>query len=494
MASRGNQIAEALILALLISAPALTNVYKGGVSDPDIWWHLRTGEWILRHGVVPHKDYFSAFSAGKPWAAYSWLFELLVFKCFPRLGLVGIVAYTSGMLVAITAAVYHLIRRLQADFTACALLTLAATFAMTRVYTPRPWLFSILFFTLQLDILMNVRRTGRVRELLWLPLIYAIWANVHIEFFYGAVILALALGEAIVSRWRAAAKTQLSATVLSGICIGCFAASLVNPYGWHIYEIGFDMAAHSGVNFVGEMQAIPFRATADFFVLFLAFAAAAGLVWPPSGTEWPRRLPVFETALLTFAAIVSFRSTRDMWLLAVVAAALVAQQFSSRKQPRPVAVFAVPIIAVGTALALCIGVRVFHLDNARLQDELASKMPVQAVKLIKDKGYVGPLYNSFDWGGYLIWDLRMPVSIDGRTNLVGDKRMARSAATWDGEPDWFSDADLAAAGLVIAPVKEPLTQLLRTDSRFQLAYEDKIAAVFIARRLHEIPAMSSSTQ
>lgn len=76
---------------------------------------------------------------------------------------------------------------------------------------------------------------------------------------------------------------------------------------------------------------------------------------------------------------------------------------------------------------------------------------------------------------------RLPVSIDGRSNLAGDERLNRSIATWSGEPDWASDPDLKAAALVIAPIEAPLTQLLRTDSRFELAYEDRIASVFTRR-------------
>jgi hypothetical protein len=55
-------------------------------------------------------------------------------------------------------------------------------------------------------------------------------------------------------------------------------------------------------------------------------------------------------------------------------------------------------------------------------------------------------------------------------------------ATWNAEPDWASDPQLKAAGLVIGPVKAALTQLLRLDPRYQLVYEDKVAAVFIPRK------------
>src|ERR1700722_13017539 len=44
------------------------------IVDPDIWWHLRTGDWIVAHHSVPFTDPFSSYGMGKPWAAYSWLF------------------------------------------------------------------------------------------------------------------------------------------------------------------------------------------------------------------------------------------------------------------------------------------------------------------------------------------------------------------------------------------------------------------------------------
>jgi hypothetical protein len=65
------------------------------VDDPDIWWHLRTGEWIARAGGVPVTDPFSSFGYQKPWIAYSWLFELIVSGVHSLFGLHGIVFLPS---------------------------------------------------------------------------------------------------------------------------------------------------------------------------------------------------------------------------------------------------------------------------------------------------------------------------------------------------------------------------------------------------------------
>jgi hypothetical protein len=114
-------------------------------------------------------------------------------------------------------------------------------------------------------------------------------------------------------------------------------------------------------------------------------------------------------------------------------------------------------------------------------------MPIKAIGFAKSHRYRGPLYNTYDWGGILIWDLRLPVSLDGRAALYGDQLIDRSVATWGGRPGWDKDPELARSNLVLAPVNEPLTQLLMLSPDFRLAYKDKVAAVFVRdRNLSEV--------
>jgi hypothetical protein len=92
------------------------------------------------------------------------------------------------------------------------------------------------------------------------------------------------------------------------------------------------------------------------------------------------------------------------------------------------------------------------------------------------------LYNDFNWGGYLIWALpRLPVALDGRTNLHGDERIFRIERTWAGGKGWEDDPDLAAANVVVADTNAALTSLLRRDGRFEAVYEDAVAVVFVRR-------------
>src|SRR5215813_8606605 len=122
-----------------------------------------------------------------------------------------------------------------------------------------------------------------------------------------------------------------------------------------------------------------------------------------------------------------------------------------------------------------------HISEQQLESVVERGFPVAAVKFINEKNYSGPLYNHFNWGGYLIWTLpRLLVSMDGRMNLHSDQRIERSVSTWSGLKGWESDPELMNARLVIGGVNHVLTNLLRTDSRFRLVYEDGTAAVFVA--------------
>jgi hypothetical protein len=473
-----------VVLAAVFAAPALMCVHHASASDLDVWWHLRTGEWIVQHHAVPHADPFSWTDAGKPWQAYSWLFDLLTVKLFQRLGLAGFVALSSGMVLAITVAFWHLTQRLQRDFSNVALLTFAACFSLGRMFTPRPWLFTILFFILELDILMQARRTGRTRELAWLPLIFALWANIHIEFIDGLLVLGLAAAEAVATRWGIGVKTCLRAPWILAAFIGSVFATLINPYGCRVYGVIFDyvgrlanpQGAQSGLIGISELLSLPFRNIADFCVLFLALGAAAALAWN-------RRFKLFEVMLLVFAAVVSFHSQRDIWVMIATAIAILASNIAGRpnaelRLPR----YAMVLSGVCAVLLLPAGFRVMRINNAMLKAQVRDVLPEAAADAIQEGGYPGPLYNDFNWGGYLMWKLRVPVSIDGRAALYGDGAMNRSLGTWSGGPNWASDPALKSAGVVIGPMSTPLVQLLKMDPRFRLVFEDQKAAVLVARR------------
>lgn len=474
-------VAQGVILTLLYAMPALVSLRSFAVvKDNDIWWHLAAGNWILRHRAIPHTDPFSAFGMGKHWAAYSWGFELPTAWLVAHVGLMGLVVLHCVLITAIVIALHRLIVSLCPDFTIAALLTLAGVVAMGNLFTPRPWLVTILFFILELHIILQVRNTGQYRQLLWLLLIFCVWANLHAQFVYGLFLLMLAAADAWWKWWNGRDEPLLckARNAWTVAVLACVVATLINPYFIGIYKVAFQLGTQPGVlNLISELQPIPFRSINDYLLVVVGLGGVASLAWR-------QVTDLFPWTLLAWALLSSFRSRRDLWMMAVVGAVILAAGLSSkavvqiRSSRLQTWCVGFGVVLVMTCALLSVGI-----SSAKLQQETATTFPVAAVEVVKAKHLGGPLFNHYDWGGYLIYTLpELPVSMDGRSALHGTPRLERSIATWDAKHDWDSDPELQRSNLVIGSVDSPLSSVLRIDPRYELVYEDKVASVFIRRK------------
>ena len=451
------------------------------IEDPDIWWHLRTGQWILAHGYVPSEDPFSVFGAGKPWIAYSWLFEILVYGLHSHFGLIGLVAFTVLVSLVTSLAIHLLLRRARLPFLAEVAFLAVILASLKPLLSPRPWLFSILFTATELIVISTLRRSWKLTTVLVLPALFLVWTNVHIQFVYGLAILGLLAGEAVFNRLahfdipnsNNHALTLTRALLLLGLC---FSATLVNPYHYRIYVPILEYVAQTGAfQNISELHPMFFRSLADWLVLSLTVTGAFML-------GWRRRWSFFYMALFVLAAYLAFRARRDIWFMALVVAAI-ASEFAIRVKASEYFHFTQGrVIAIIIALTTCLyGLsHIREVSENSLAKNVEAHFPAKAVEFVRSNQLPGQLFNSLDWGGYLIWSLpELPVSMDGRTNLHGDERIARSVATWGGSIAWEKDPELLEGRLIIAEIGKPLTQLIRRHSRYKLVYEDRTAAVFV---------------
>jgi hypothetical protein len=476
------------LLVCLYAAPVVVALRPVGdpVPDADVWQHLRTGQWIDEHGAVPQTDPFSRYGQGRPWVAYSWLFEAALYGLYARLGLAAVVAYRVALSFAVTAAVHRLVARREPRFHVAVLLTGVALLPLSMLFNERPWLFTILFSTLALDVVLDMR-SGRPNRLTWaLPAVFALWANLHIQFVYGLLLLALACVAPALDRLTGRRADGACAVGSGGwrrllvLSSTCAAATLLNPYHVRLYGVVIEYATQPGAfHLINEFKSLEFRDAFDWVVLGLAGAAAFAL-----GRR--KGLSAFDVLLLAGAAFLSFRARRDLWCVVGVALATLAngrraEAVAGGRLPwtslRAVA-FTAGLGAVAVLAAWRCG-----LSEQRLHEAEGQAFPMRAADFVLEQGYDGPVYNHMDWGSYLAWRWpHLPVAIDGRTNLHGDERLERFQRTWLGQPGWRDDPDLEAANLVIGSPTQPLTALLRSDERFGVAYEDEQAVVFVRRR------------
>ena len=410
------------------------------VADWDIWWHLRIGQWISEHGWVTQTDPCSSYGADKTWIAYSWLFEVLVFQLYQVLGLGGVLLCRVVLALAVVAGCHRLAARREPRFLVATLLAGVAALAISPLMSERPWLFTILFSTLTLEVVLDLRQ-GRRGLLFWLlPLLYVLWANLHIQFVYGFLLLGIGCAAPLVDRLFKRPTTGNADTAgsanwwrLVGLTVACVLATLVNPYHVRLYGVVLEYATQPGpFRVVNELMAMTFRLGWDWLALGLTLATAFAL-----GRK--ARLSSFDVLLFAVSALLCFRARRDIWLMVLSALTIVPTVLPRRSAVRLVVLgqagcAAVALAVAGLALLFWRGQ---GLTEERLRQEEANVFPARACDEVQRRGYSGRLYNHFNWGGYLIWRLpQLPVSIDGRTNLHGEERIDLSlrtcAASWAG--------------------------------------------------------------
>src|SRR5947207_1643930 len=110
-----------LIWVALYSIPAIAVVRP--VTDVDIWYYLRTGQWIVEQGTVPTTDPFSVYGQGKPFVAYQWLFEVIAHGLYTRLGLTGVLLFRVVLVFAFAGLVHSLVARNEPRFFPATVLT-----------------------------------------------------------------------------------------------------------------------------------------------------------------------------------------------------------------------------------------------------------------------------------------------------------------------------------------------------------------------------------
>jgi hypothetical protein len=477
-----------LLLTLLFSAAAVYEaIHVSALLSADVWWHLRTGLWILQHHAIPHTGLFSQYS-DLPWIASSWGYEVVLAAAYKLFGLRAIPILLMGLKVAMAAVTFLLARVGRANVWIAVLLSAIAQYVIPNLQ-PVPAVFSILFLGLELVVLVQSRRSGELRSLFWLPLLFVVWANLHIQFvaglfLFGAFLIALCLEHAL----RVAGVTFLSDRILAlpltkvgaiaGISLLC---TFVNPYTIHLFpDVVRGLYSSVSFQYGVEMRAMSFRRPQEFVLMLFVMAAFFAL-----GRR--RSLEVFELMALVAGTVLAFRIQRDAWIAVLPAIAVLANGFHwERVGSDAWSSFSWRQKALAAALTTTIFIAAaLHLpDRTNLMNKISENFPVKACDFITSNHLPQPLFNTYSWGGFLTWYMpEYPVAIDSRVDLYGDEILPRYFQVITGKERLETDPSLASARTLLlerqSGMANALIKLPALSSQYRMLYSDDLAAVFV---------------
>ena len=480
------------LVFLLVTLAVLLMAASSPVVDSDTWWHLRAGTWMLDQRQVLRTDPFSTTRLGETWLYPGWLAQVSMAWAH-QVGGLGALHLWTAVILTLTFVLVWLSMEGPLLLRAFVLLLAAATSSV--FWSARPHVFSLALVAGM--VLLLERYTTKRTRWIWLSIgLLAIWPNLHGAFPTGLLLIGLYLAalvlDALLETWRGRtdaaeawrqvrkpALTLLGCLVLGGLALG------LNPNGFALLGYaGKTLSIGVLKDFVQEWQSPDFHdPRSQLFVLMLVLLLAAF-----AATD--RRPSTREVLLVTSFSAMAFFAWRNVALFAVVAAPVLARHAGSAigrlpplglrsKDLSPRLARSLNII-LGVGWAIVVGLLLVRfLQPERLERAALRTMPAAAVRQITQARLPGPLFNSYNWGAYVLWSMYPEYRsfVDGRTDLFDDSLLLEYLQAWRGEPGWDTVLDEWQIQTVLIEPLAPLAFRLEAAG-WDKIYTDDLAVVF----------------
>jgi hypothetical protein len=463
------------------------------LGDPDTFWHISTGQWILDHARFPTVDFFSFTAYGKPWISTEWLSEILFATAY-KFGGWRAVTVLSATAYAATAAIlcFYLLRHLR--FSVAIGWTALTVTAISLHFLARPHIFSFVLIVIWTINLLNAYddEDFSLPSVFSLAPLMILWANLHGSFTFGLLLLYIFAACCFYQRVirRADLEWWRPVAIVSVITI----CAMITPYGFRPALMTFAVLnLKFTIQHIDELQPLDFQKhllLLMYFVAILMVIAGLGIRLRAA------RLIMF--GLITFVGLSYSRALIMYFLLVPIVLArplagcfqYFAPQFPGMKEfevdktPDPVLNFlqkrSRAVLACCLTLAFLITASTWWRKDIMPPSSIA---PKAAIDFVRGANITGNVFNGYGFGGYLIFR-GIPTFIDGRALPFGDDFLHKYF-------DTINLVDISAAFGVLDEYKvnwiilqpdEPLAKALAQSVLWNQVFSDKDSVVFVRRR------------
>jgi hypothetical protein len=503
------------------------------LNDPDLFWHLKTGDYIIENWEVPDVDPF-AYTTPRPLSLSQkiglrsqWLGQVVFALANLMGGLYGVLIFRNILILLPPLILFvWLVRRGAGPLGATAVVSFAASlFAMQLFYSfERPqgisFAFSILLFIF-LDRLREDARTPGFHHSYWLlPLLMALWSNIHAGFIVGNVVIGLyALGEGLTRGLRALRKRAeaFERPVFFVVLGAAVLATMLNPNTYHLFysylsgmvSMFFTQMTQSisgqGGSWVRDVV-LEFKPLYYFYAelnykWLVFYWIFTGLLYAVLALKYLLKRRVDLAELLSLSLVVFFANYHArglMFSLAVMPYVMGNSIVQLSALPGKERLLRRAAVGVMIALTAAFGSFMYKTAPFMLAPRLevvrapiSPWYPESLVAFMRDLRKDGmalkpPMYNYYTWGGYLIWALYpdYQVYIDGRAIDDMINRTADDILKLQG--DWESKLGAYGINFIVTPLifREsghviPLAPGLALSDKWKLVFLRNNAAIFV---------------
>jgi hypothetical protein len=521
------RLAPKVLLSVLFFVYLFSLALKYPLNDPDVWWHLKTGDYILQNMEIPNEDPFS-YTTPQPLSnsqirglRTQWLGQV-IFALAERGGGVAGVAMLRNMLIVLPmlAIFLWLIRKGMNHYAALGIVTLPGVLLTFQLFYAfeRPQGFSFLLVILLIMLLERLRGSGARRfdvSMVLMPVLMALWSNLHAGFIVGNIIIIIYFGaEALSFLWhRLRGPTREGPhPVFFVICAISIGASFINPNTYHLfYEYFIGLSSRFLKDFsqtVGgggktgwvETVVLEFKPLYYFYSTLhykwiMFYWIFTGALFLSLFIKYIARRKIDFAELFAAGMIAFFANyyARGLMFSLTVLPFYMGKTALEFKLP-PINYKKLFYVVVALMLVLAVGFVTTTYSGGlhiMLRPKVASTWitpwyPVALSNFLEKAQPEGPMYNFYTWGGFMIWRLhpQYKVFIDGRAI---DLNISWAAdAILKVFPEWRKQLDAYDINFIVIPVvfREsghiiPLAPALVQEDQWKLVFLESNSAVFV---------------
>lgn len=458
-------------------------------TDTDTWWHLRTGNWMAANGQIPLTDPFSHTRLNTPWIDHSWGAQVIMTAAYNLFGgpegagVWGLALYTAALATAGMAFAFLMS---DGDVFIRAFVIVFGAAAAAVFWSARPQMMSFAFSGALLY-LLHLYKRQKVDRLWLIPVFMVFWVNLHGGFSIGFILIGgFLIGEVLGRLFDSKNPAVLSWAALGRLVVFTVIAAVVlvlNPNTTQMWGYPFRTFGIGALqDFIQEWASPNFhgRETWGFLILLLGTITALGV----SGkrAEWS------DLTLLCGTCFMALYAGRNVSTFALVATPILARHGTAwladhgwrMTRPRPARRgmlllnwLLLALVCLGAGLKIAA-----TLLPAGVEAATRAVLPVEAADFLRRAKPEGVLFNSYNWGGYLMFAApEYPVFVDGRTDLYDDAFLREWLKAAQGQ-GW--EATFAKYGITLAVIERDslLAEALRRTEGWQEIHSDPLTAIF----------------
>ena len=466
-----------MLASLLVVLGTLT--VRSRFDDPDMWWHLKTGQIIWTTHTIPMTDVFSYTTHHQASVPQEWLAQLSIYAAYKADGLPGLMLWLC-LLTAILLTAGYLLCSIYAGNAKVAFVgAMTIWFFATIGCSIRPQMIGYIFLILEM-LVIHLGRTRNPRWFFWLPALFALWINCHGSFFLGLLVAGAYLfssssefraGSLLATHWDSHRRWMLGLALILSV-----AALFLNPDGVKqiLYPINTILHQPIGLSASQEWQPTPISDPRGMGLLAVLLCIVLLLITRRSELFWD------ELLLLGAGTWLGLSHMRTLFAFGILAAPILSRQLSNswdqyNKEGDRIWPNA---FLIGTSALVAI---LAFPSSRDLETQVEEKSPVKAVAFIKSNHFAGPMLNAYTYGGYLIWAApEYPDFVDGRADVFEWSGVLGEFGDWamlHNDPN--SLLQKYNINFCLLERTSPIAHVMPLLSGWKLIYSDRDSVIFL---------------